>query len=199
MYRSWLSVLLVPAALRESKSRTYRAAARLEGENVDPRGKDVDIPAIVGVLVARIVLCRATDGAHRRLRGRGKFGRILVLVASRDAEEHAATDEVCCGLVESYRGLTTEAQVGDDAVGAPPLSLVPGHILQAGDDGRVGAGALVVEDLDAKYLRLLGDAVRRAADGARHVRTVSVAVALFALHERDQLLGSAVEILYLEY
>src|SRR5207247_398573 len=68
----------------------------------------------------------------------------------------------------------TQAHVGDGRFARP---VVGGDPLDAGDDRRRRALAAAVEHADRDETHVLGHAVGGAADGARHVGAVTVAVA----------------------
>jgi hypothetical protein len=119
---------------------------------------------------------RRTDGACSSLAGGRVKGRVIVAVAGGDGEEHARPDQCGGGRVDGRRLATAQGHVGDSAVGAAAGRRVGGNKIDAGDDAGRGAGAARVEDLDSEELRLLGDAVVLAADGAGDVRAVAVTV-----------------------
>ena len=108
--------------------------------------------------------------------GLGDAGRGVAgaggLVARRDREGHAGGDGVPDGRVERGRWRRRRGSCW-----RRPGPRVPGDPVDARDDLRGGAGALVVEDADGDDLGLLGDAVGGAGDGARDVGAVAVAVA----------------------
>lgn len=129
-----------------------------ERENVGAGGKDVDDAAIVGEAGAGVLGDGGADDAGALLRGGGDVVGVLVLVAG--------------GVVDGGRVAAAEAHAGKDALGARAAARVGDDKVHAGNDARVGAGPLVVEDLDAVDVGLLGDAVRGAADGAGAVGAV---------------------------
>lgn len=69
--------------------------------------------------------------------------------------------------------------------------------VHAGDDARVCAGALGVQDLDADQGGLLGDAKSLAADGAGHVGAVAVGIGVDVVGTVEGKCGAALELLVL--
>lgn len=145
-------------------------------EDIDTRGKDVDQAAVVGEPRPRVGDVGGADGAGGGLAGRRVERRVVVAVAGRHSKEHARLDEGRGRRVDGRRLAAAQGHVGDGAVGAAAGGRVGRDKVDAGDHAGRGAGAARVEDLDGEELRLLGDAVVLAADGAGDVRAVPVAV-----------------------
>jgi hypothetical protein len=96
-----------------------------------------------------------------------------VPVPGRDRVADAVGDRRADGVVERGARPAAEAHV---RYGRLARLVVPGDPVDAGDHARRGSAPVAVEDADADEPDALGDAVRRAADRAGHVRPVAVAV-----------------------
>ena len=163
-----------PAPDRETYSLIDTTDPRRE--NVNAGSKDIDRGAVVGEPRAGIRHIGGTDGAGRGLAGGRVKGRVVVAVAGRNGEEDARLDERRRRRVDGCRLATAQGHVGDGAVGAAARGRVGRDKVDAGNDARRGAGAARVEHLDGEELRLLGDAVVLAADGAGDVCALAVAI-----------------------
>lgn len=162
---------------------TYSSTTRQGRVDINSWAEDVDDRAVVAARVSVVVFRSATDRADILGRSRRHIRGVNVVVARSNGDEEALLGEGIRGIVEGLGVAAAKGHVDHHSVRAVSLSRIRGDVLHARDDGRVGpealaAPAVVVEHLDAVKLRLLGDAVASAADGAGDVGAVSTGVGL---------------------
>ena len=132
------------------------------------------VPQLENEARASVELVAPTVSAFGVLRRR-VVARVRVAVSGGKCVRHAVGDRVGDGGVERRaEAATAEAHVRDRKLTG---GVVSSHPVDAGDDLRVRAAALAVEDADGDERDALRDAVRRRADRAADVRSVPVAVA----------------------
>ena len=123
----------------------------------------------------------AVGGAHGHRVGDPRRGRVAgvdavaagVAVAGGDREAHAVGDRLPDRSVERGTRRATQTQVGDGRLARPVVGSDP---FDAGDDRGRRPLATAVEDANGDQAHALGHPVGRAADGARHVGAVAVAI-----------------------
>lgn len=154
----------------------YRAATDPCGKNALARRKDIDKIAVVGEGCLRIAGCSRANGAKSWLGCGRHVGCVLVLIPGSDGEEDVVVDEASCGTVECRGVATAQGHVGESATRTASGTRIANHVVKTGNDARVGAGAGVVENLDAEQTSLFGDAISIATDGTSAVSAVAIAI-----------------------
>lgn len=173
--------------------------------NVVAGRKDVQHLAVVGAhnlpgagddpVIGNLPL--AGDGAHGDGVGGGGGGhvrRVLLLVAGGDDAQHALLISGLDDVVERLLGGSTQRQVQDGLVLAALGRNVVNGPLDAVQDGRGTAVAVVVQDLDGNQAGLLGDTKGLAANGASDVRAVTLAVPVLSVIGGPSRLGAALKV-----
>ena len=156
---------------------TYGAASDPGGEDGGARSENVNKRAIVGVVGCKDVAGgNGANGADGGLGGRGEARRLSLGVSCGNGKEDAGLDHGGGAGVDGIGLASSQAHAGEHALGAVARLGVLDSKVHARDDLGVGPGAFVVEHLDTVNGRLLGSAVRLAANGAGAVGAVAVAV-----------------------
>src|SRR6185503_2931818 len=147
------------------------------------RGPDVDAGAEVrerragdgvGVGAARVAgVGQRADGDRGGGASRRAGAGVCVGVAGGDRERDAAVDGGGHGVIERRRNATAEAHVGHAALGH---AAVVGHVVDAGDDTRVGAAAVAAQDAHRDEGRGARHAEAGPGGRRRYVGAVVVAV-----------------------
>lgn len=180
---------------RERQGVTYSFAVNCRRLYLACWSQNIDAAAIVGSLVPSIVFVGARNDADVPRRRRRSIRQLLAVVAGRYPDKDVVLDEPFDRLVGRQRHATADADVDEDALGATPRPHVSEHQVCARDEHRHVGPAPVRHHLDAVQTRLLGHAIRLAADDARYESAVAPAVRLLARDEGVYLLGSALEFL----
>lgn len=162
--------------------------------DVGTGGKNIDQAAEVGVVGEGVVNLGSTNGAGRGLGSRGGGRGVSTLVTGSNSQEDAGVDNSGSGRVHGARGAATERHVDNNAVGAALRGSIVDDKLHTSDDARVGASAVVTEDLDSKEGGLLSNTVGGAADSAGNVGTVALAISVVVVGVVGQEGSTALEI-----
>lgn len=120
------------------------------------------------------------------------FFKTYIIIPGGHDTHHPRLDHILNGMVHGPRKAPPQGHVHD----GPAAHLLPRDVLhdelQAGQDGRVGARALRVEDLDGGDVCSFGDAKGCTGYGAGDVAAVAVVVVCIPLGLTSQLCVSSV-------
>ncbi len=155
------------------------------GQDVETRGEDVVALSVVGEVGTLVKQSGGTDSDGILSRSRGVVAGVGVVVSGSDGKVDASINGSVDSKVESGRLATSQAHVGSASLEALLLTVLGGldglcvrlgSVLDALDDIGHGARAVGAEDLDGVDVRLLGDTVLLASNGAGAVGAVAVAI-----------------------
>lgn len=148
-------------------------------QNINAGSENVHKLAKVGELRDLIILASRANGASLGRRSRRRRSCIGCLIAGGDGEEDTCVDDSISGIVDALGERTAQAHVDNRAAFAALARWgILDDVLHALDNARVGARAIVSEDLDGVELGLLSNTVGLAANGSGTVGTVALTIAL---------------------
>lgn len=171
-------------------------AARPRREDVLTGSEDVHDGAVVGEGGSSIGRSGGTDSEDGWLRGRGCSASINIAVACSDGQEDARRNQGSGSLVNGSGKTATKRHIGDGAIGAVSGRGITGHKVDAGNDVGECAASTVVKDLYTIEQSLLGNTIRAATDGTRHMSAMTVAVSVLARDKGLEQSSTALKFLY---
>ena len=169
---------------RAGHGRDGRVAADVRREDVQARGEDVHARTVVREVRALVAEGRRTDGDGLLRSSGGVVARVLVVIASRHSEMHAALNSAIDSGVENLTLATSEGHVGNATLvlalaGLSKLCLSLSQLLRrllgspvdTADNSGHGAGAVRAEHFNGDNVGSLGDTIAARSNGSGAVST----------------------------